>query len=473
MATGITPTDYFHMNDDDQQLKISCLIWLDANENVTDIRNTEQKLRSIINRFMKFKDVRQCQKYIEEQLQQDRLVIIASGRLGREIVPSIHRLQQVLSIYVYCMDKKSNEKWAAAYSSKVKGVFVELNELIFRIKADHRIQRMVREPLSINLFTPSAGAGKSTTDVNDMKEFMEFCKQKFEGDDEELRNLREFEEDYSPNKALWWYSRESFFYKTLNAALRTQEIHLMFLFRAFISDICRQLESHQTQQPIRTYRGQMLPSDELKTLRECCNQFISVNSFFSTSTDDQRALSFINSYGITAGLERVMFAIDADPKMISTKPFADISSYSKFKEEAEVLFMLGSIFRLNSVNRSSDGQFWIIQMTLWSDSEHDLKQVFVDMREKLGSGETSLQTLGKVLWEMGKPDLAEKYFIRFSKQLKPDDPLLVDLYIKLGKLASQNGHYEKSIKWHKKVIALKKQIQSTVASNTNVPNSSI
>ncbi|CAF4307014.1 unnamed protein product, partial [Rotaria sp. Silwood2] len=426
MATGITPTDYFHMNDDDQQLKISCLIWLDANENVTDIRNTEQKLRSIINRFMKFKDVRQCQKYIEEQLQQDRLVIIASGRLGREIVPSIHRLQQVLSIYVYCMDKKSNEKWAAAYSSKVKGVFVELNELIFRIKADHRIQRMVREPLSINLFTPSAGAGKSTTDVNDMKEFMEFCKQKFEGDDEELRNLREFEEDYSPNKALWWYSRESFFYKTLNAALRTQEIHLMFLFRAFISDICRQLESHHIQQPVRAYRGQMLSSDELKTLRGYCDQFLSVNSFFSTTVDYRRALSVVNAYNAKAGVECVMFQIDADPTMAIAKPFADISSHSKFKDGEEILFMLGTIFRLNSINRSSEGQFWIIQMTMWNGDEDDLKQILMTMKQQHRNRETNLQTLGKLLWEMGKPDLAEKYFIRFSKKLRPDDPLLVN-----------------------------------------------
>ncbi len=84
-------------------------------------RNTEQKLRSIINQLKKFQDVEQCQQYIEQTSQKDRLVLIVSGRLGWEIVPSIHNIRQVISIYVYCMDKERNEQWACKYE-KVKVV---------------------------------------------------------------------------------------------------------------------------------------------------------------------------------------------------------------------------------------------------------------------------------------------------------------------------------------------------------------
>ena len=61
----------FSTNTDDQPLEIFCLIWLDDNIDAKDNRDTEQKLRSIINRSRKFQDVEQCQKYIEQRSQKD------------------------------------------------------------------------------------------------------------------------------------------------------------------------------------------------------------------------------------------------------------------------------------------------------------------------------------------------------------------------------------------------------------------
>ncbi|CAF4702692.1 unnamed protein product, partial [Rotaria socialis] len=302
-------------------------------------------------------------------------------------------------------------------------------------KADHRIQKIVEEPLSINIFTTG---GSSTTGVNgqfvfsqilidcllrlkttkvDKKELIDHCKQQYQGNSDELSNLREFAEDYSPEKALRWYTRESFFYKTLNAALRNQNIHIIFLFREFISDIHRQLKANQADVTLRVYRSQMISSNELETLRQSCDQFISINSFFSTSIDKKQALSFLNSCDVGDNIEQVLFEIDANPALVTSKPFADVSSYSEFADESEVLFMLGSIFRLQNVKRSSDSRVWIVRMTLCSDDEHDLKKVLIYMKQQLGSGETDLETFGKLLWEMGKLDLAEKYFIRFLEQI--------------------------------------------------------
>ncbi len=116
MATAVLPNDDFYTNTDDQHLEIFSLIWLDTNVNVAETRNTEQKLRSIINHLKKFQDVQQCQQYIEQRSQKDRLLLIVSGQMGREIVPSIHQLRQVISIYMYCMDKKGNEEWTSKFS---------------------------------------------------------------------------------------------------------------------------------------------------------------------------------------------------------------------------------------------------------------------------------------------------------------------------------------------------------------------
>ncbi|CAF3710063.1 unnamed protein product [Rotaria sp. Silwood1] len=110
MATAIPQTDKSHGDVDDVSLETFCLVWLDANTNVEDNRDTDQKLRSINNRLKKFQDVEQCQKYLEESLEHERFVMIVSDRWGRDIAPSIRRLRRVISIYVYCLDKKGNEE---------------------------------------------------------------------------------------------------------------------------------------------------------------------------------------------------------------------------------------------------------------------------------------------------------------------------------------------------------------------------
>lgn len=112
MATAI-----FHDDHHDQSLEMFCLIWLDSNPK--EDRSTDQKLRSIINRQKKFDDVQLCQDYIEKTSGKDRLILIVSGSLGRAILPRIHRFRQVISVYIYCMDREGNELWSSKYSKVI------------------------------------------------------------------------------------------------------------------------------------------------------------------------------------------------------------------------------------------------------------------------------------------------------------------------------------------------------------------
>ncbi len=101
------------------QCEIFCLIWLDSNPDIYQTRDAEQKLRSIINHLKIFQVARPCRKYIEQSSDKDRIVLIVSGQLGREIIPYIHDFRQVISVYVFCFNKKNHEKWAAEHP-KVK-----------------------------------------------------------------------------------------------------------------------------------------------------------------------------------------------------------------------------------------------------------------------------------------------------------------------------------------------------------------
>jgi plasmid stabilization system protein ParE len=101
----------------DDNLETFSLIWLDAKVNKTrDNRRAQQKLRHIINHIKIFKDQQQCEQYILLLSPQDRVVLIVSGQCGRQLVPQIHQLRQISSIYVYCMDKEGNEQWAKDYT---------------------------------------------------------------------------------------------------------------------------------------------------------------------------------------------------------------------------------------------------------------------------------------------------------------------------------------------------------------------
>ena len=469
----LSNNDHLQVDLNDKKLEIFSLIWLTETVEAQDTRDTEQKLRSIVNHLKKFDDVHQCQQYIEQRSKQDRLIVIVSDQLAQQIIPFIHNLRHVISIYVYCMDKKIHEV-------QTENVITELDDLISRITAAHKIQEKVDEPLSINIFTTNTTGGKSTTGLNgqfvfsqifidcllrlkytpiDKSEFLDLCKTEYAGNHCELNNIREFEEHYSSNKVLWWYTKESFFYKTLNAALRTQDTHMIYLFRDFISDIYRQLQYHQVKHVRRVYRSQMMSADELGDLKQYIGQFISINSFFSTSTNRATALFFLGdrTSWTNLKLESVLFEIDADPQMVTTKPFADISKYSHFNNEMEVLFMIGSIFRLKSIHQNED-QIWIIEMSLCGDDDCKLKQVVLHMKQQIGYGETNLRTLGKVLWKMGKFVLAEKYLKRLLNELpSSSDHLLCQLYEDLGELASQTGDYDMSIEWHQKALEAKRE----------------
>ena len=472
---------------DDKKCDIFCLVWLDASSDADDYRNAEQKLRSVINYLKRFQDVKPCQKYIEQSSNDDRIVLIVSGRLGQMVVPCIHHFRQVASIYVYCMDTETHKKWASNFAkvmwrrrtsfdhflfSQVKAVLDDLDNLVARITEDHNIQKKVDEPLPIDIFTTSASAGQSTMSVNgqfvfaqvlidcllrlksnqaDKAELLSCCRSEFKDNRMEQANLDAFEKDYTPEKALRWYTKDTFFYRSVNAALRKQNIHMIFLFRDFIADIQQQMQKHQSNKVLEVYRGQLMTSEELERLKQSIGKLISINSLFSTSTNYSKVLSFLK---LTRALERVVFQIKADPRMATTKPFADISKHSDYPDESEVLFMIGSIFRLESI-KQNESHVWIIRMSLSSEEEHGLRQVLVYMKGQIATGETNLRTLGKFLWKMGKLDLAERYFIRLLKELQPDDPFNSSLYEDLGELAALRGDYDMSVEYHQKALRLK------------------
>ena len=84
------------------------------------------------------------------------------------------------------------------------------------------------------------------------------------------------------------------FYRTMNAALRSKNIHRMFLLRSYILDIQQQLQIHQCKDRFQVYRSQIMPKDRSSAM------------FMLGETNDN------------AGWKRILFEIEADRKIIKT-----------------------------------------------------------------------------------------------------------------------------------------------------------
>ncbi|CAF2063146.1 unnamed protein product [Rotaria magnacalcarata] len=478
MTTANSSNDALQAKIKDDSLELFSLVWLDTSIDTEENRETLLKLRTIINFIKVFKDEQACQRYIEQLSETDRLFLIASGRSGKQVIPLIHKFRHVASIYIYCMEKASHITWARQFW-KIKGVVATIDELFSLIKTDLKIHMKVEEPLQINIFS----RGKALMGINgqfvfsqvlidcllrmkqnqrDLNELYTILSNEYDGNGGELALLRQFQQSYSPTQALRWYTRESFFHKTLNAALRTPNIHMIYLFRSFIADIHRQLQNLQAKHRLRTFRGQLMSIEELQPLENSIGELISINSFFSSSTDYEIAVRFL-SQSTSGHLERVIFEIDADPQMVTTKPFADISIHSDFVEEAEVLFSYGTIFRLNSVSRTEQ-QLWSIGMSLCDENENELNDVQAQLMDQIGTGETNLWIWGKLLWKMGKFDLAEKYYYRFYNELPPNDPLIRNVCEDLADLAAHRSDLDMSIEWRKKSLQKKQSGLSVLKS---------
>ena len=109
-----------------QITQIFLLLGVQINTNMNSILPTEQSS----TKTKCFSDDKTCKQYIQNN-STSKLILIVSGQLGHKLVPQIHDLPQVISIYVYCRDKSKNQKWASNFSKVTFHPNLILNSFLF------------------------------------------------------------------------------------------------------------------------------------------------------------------------------------------------------------------------------------------------------------------------------------------------------------------------------------------------------
>ena len=211
------------------------------------------------------------------------------------------------------------------------------------------------------------------------KDMLEQCQFEYKNNQRELNKINDFDKNCSSNNVLEWYAKDSFLYRLLNKAFRTQNIELICKFQYFIILLYQKfqdLSKEQQDNPLIVYRGQKLNENTLQKLKSNVGHFISMNTILSTSRNETIARSFILGAPTAAAIFRINLQ---DQIYNSFKPFIDISHFSSFSGEKEILFFVGTVFSIDSVVQEKDST-WIIELTLHNETSKHIENLISDFR---------------------------------------------------------------------------------------------
>ncbi|CAF1053394.1 unnamed protein product [Adineta ricciae] len=408
-------------------LELLTLIWLDYLADATqENREVQARLRTKINYLRTFDNCQDCEHYIRNVIddKQEKIVLIVSGRLGPDMTQRVHDLKQVVSIYVYCLNKEANEQWAKKYK-KIRSVIVRLADLLYEIDRDQKseeqklnesIEISTNEDYSLPLLL------RTKLSLKDRRDFVKFCSKEYDDNESQMEKVRDYEHLYSSSSALDYFFNETLLYRLLLKSLHTFNIKLLYFLRFFLQDIEKQLESLPTISG-KVYRGQLMTTAQVDSLSQTVeSEFIQFNTYFIASSNQEHIRQSLQTAADNY-LQRVIFEID-DKNHVGKQ-------YKQFS-----MFPITTTFRVTSVRLEQ--RIWIVQMTAHNDI-HDSR-----LKEEIDPIQ-----LAQYFREMNRLDQAEILFELIQTQ---HPSLTAECYDGLGRIAQDRGHYDISLSFYLKSL---------------------
>jgi tetratricopeptide (TPR) repeat protein len=458
------------------------LIWVDANidQLKKDCQNTSAQLRNIVNDVNICTEPEQCIQFLND-IQNEKAFIIVSGSLGQHLVPNIHAMSQVDTIYVYCGIKSRHEEWAKNWI-KIKGVHTEIKSIC---EALQLAAKQCNEDSTAVSFMP-VGEGMSNQNLNqldasfmytqifkeillDMKhdpqaiqDLANYCRNLYKKNTGELNIINEFVQAYRPVSSIWWYTRECFTYQMLNRALRTLEGDTIINMGFFIHDLHRKIKQLYNKQvksydgkPFIVYRGQGLSFTDFEKLQKTKGGLMFFNNFLSTSKRQEISLNFGKTASGKIDMIGIQFKMTIDP-LVSSTPFAVIDEVSYFKTEEEILFSMHTVFRIGEITRIDKCYpLYQVELKLTADDDEQLRTLTHRIRKET-AGATGWKRLDQLLIKLSQFDKAEELYKLLLEQTS-DDGEKANYYHQLGCIKDGQGDYEKAIGYYGKSLKIRQK----------------
>ncbi|CAF3712499.1 unnamed protein product [Adineta steineri] len=204
-----------------QRMQNRLLIWLDNNidENNADCNNTIKQLKRVVNNVNTFTEGEQCVEFIQT-ITNNKVCMVVSGSLGKHIMPHVHDLSQVDTIFIFCNNKKWHKKWVKPWS-KIKGVFTDITSICEALKqVAHQCEQnatsisFVASNKKLDQLDPSFMYTQILKEIlltinfedKHFNQFITYCRDKYEDDENELKNVHQLQTTYKNNIPIWWYT---------------------------------------------------------------------------------------------------------------------------------------------------------------------------------------------------------------------------------------------------------------------------
>ncbi|CAF0784355.1 unnamed protein product [Adineta steineri] len=463
------------------------LIWVDPNIDAgkKECQDTLTQLKNVISHINLCTEPDQCIQVLSK-FDKERVFVIISGSLGQHLVPAIHGIPQLHAIYIFCGDKSRHQGWTQNWT-KIKGVHTNIKEICQVLQM--AVKQHNQDTIPISFLAVNEMASTDTLKQLEptfmytqlvkeilldikfsdkaIKDLATCCRQVYLNDKAQLLLIDEFERDYNPQQAIWWYTRECFTYKMLNKALRFMDADIIINMGFFLRDVHQQIKQLHKQQvssygrkPFLVYRGQGLMKSDFEKLQKAKGGLMSFNNFLSTSTAKEVTLSFARDASTELNTVGIFFIMSIDPCLKST-PFASIKEVSYFKGENEILFSMHTVFRVSEIKQVDNrNQLYQVELQLTSDDDQQLRLLNDRIRKETG-GTTGWKRLGKLLLNIGQYNKAVEFYNVLLEQTS-NEVEKEHYYNQLGGVHWSQGDYVKAIWYFKHVLQLQ---QKTLPSN--------
>ena len=461
------------------------LVWLNANATTSndDSRRKLEQFQSVINDVKSFTQPDECFAFLES-IQLTKTFVVVSGSLGQHFVSFVHHMPQVAAIYIFCVDRSQHDKWAREWP-KVKGIHTQIEtlytvlELAFSQRAQDTgavsfvpVSKEASSALNLNQLEPSFMytqlLKKSLLNMEHdwkkaLRDFVNYSHGRNADSSIQLPLIDEFGRDYLPSKAIWWYTRETFIYKMLNQALRLLEADIIVGMGFFIYDLHQQIQRLHDEQvgsyagkTFEVYRGQGLSISKFEKLKKTRGGLISFDCFLSTSTKKRISINFAETAAANKDTVGILFIMTIDPN-ITVSPFADIQNSSYFKNEAEIIFAMHTVFRIDNIKSMGEGRrYFEVKLTLTTDDDTQLRTLTQQLQNE-GHAPNGWERMGRLLIKLKLPNKAEElYNTLLEKTSNPDDQ--GRYYHQLGCIKNQQGKPKEALFNYERAVEISRRI---------------
>ncbi|CAF1456018.1 unnamed protein product, partial [Rotaria sp. Silwood1] len=293
-------------------------------------------------------------------------------------------------------------------------------------------------------------------DAAALDEMCSYCRNQHKSNTAQLKKIDQFRGRYDKDKAIYYYTEDSFVYRLINQAFRSEDIDRIFKCRHYITHLHQHLAKQANQQGAsgidkHVYRGQTLPIVVLQKLKENEGKLISINGFLSVTQNSSYGAQYACVGTCNDKYASVIFEMKIDPTKNTTVPIANITKLSNSPHECEILFSIGSVWYLESVEE--DTFYWTIKLKFCDDSNPQSAQLdeqLTKLDECLTNGSTYL-SLGNILRALGDKPNAENFYQRMLDDRTLSYKTRGHIYYNIGTLAAEQGRYEDALKNIQKV----------------------